>query len=254
MTYLRVASGYRPGGPNTGVPGVPPTYSPDTVVSYELGVKGQTQDHKLSFDAAVFQIDWKNIQLPDTDPLNNFTYFSNGGDARSRGVELSGAWNPWTGFTASANYTYTDATLTQDLPPATSTVTPLAGLSGDPLPYTAKNSGNLSLQQDFPISGSLSGYVGGNYSYVGQRWSAFRTNSPSAPAPRFTIPGYGLVDLQAGLVLDQGWRLSLFARNATNNRGVLDATTRNGTVPPMADFMQPRTIGFLVEYNFKQKR
>lgn len=254
MTYFRASSGYRPGAPNTGVPGVPPTYAPDTVVSYELGIKADVgADHRLSFDAAAFQIDWNHIQLPDTNPLNGLTYFSNGSEARSRGVELDATWRPWKGFTVSPNYTYTDAVLTENLPPPSSAVTPLAGLAGDPLPYTAKNAGNLFLQQDFVISGNLSAYVSGNYSYTGLRWSGFSTNSPAAPGPRFTLPGYGLLDLQAGFIWSENWRLNLFARNATDKRGIVDATSRNGTVAPLADFTQPRTIGFNVDYNFKQR-
>jgi iron complex outermembrane receptor protein len=255
MTYFRAASGYRPGGPNTGVPGVPPAYAPDKVVSYELGLKGYaTQDHKFSFDVAAFQIDWRNIQLLDTDPVSQFTYFSNGSAARSRGVELDATWTPWRGFTFSPNFTYTDAALTQNLPPPSSTVTPLAGLVGDQLPYTSKVAGNISLQQNFVLTGNLSAYVGGNYSYVGSRLSAFETNSPSAPGPRFALPGYGLLDMQGGLILAEDWRLNLYGRNLGDKRGVIAASNRNGTAQPTANFTQPRTIGFEVEYNFRAKK
>lgn len=252
MAYLRASSGYRPGGPNTGVPGVPPTYAPDKVTSYELGLKADlTKEHRISFDVAAFQIDWNNIQLPDTDPLNDFTYFSNGSAARSRGIELDFTWRPWTGLTVSPNFTYTDAVLTQNLPPPSAAVTPLAGLAGDPLPYTAKNAGNLLLQQDFVISRDLAAYASANYSYTGMRWSAFRTNSTDAPGPRFVLPGYGLLDLQGGFIWKDDWRLNIFARNVTDKRGIINATSRNGTVAPEAYFTQPLTVGFNVAYSFR---
>ena len=222
---------------------------------YELGLKGYaTADHSVSFDAAAFQIDWKNIQLLDTDPVSQFTYFSNGSAARSRGIELAGTWIPWRGLSISPNFTYTDAVLTQDLPAPTSAVTPLAGLAGDELPYTSKYSGNLNVQQNFNLTDMWSVYVGANYSYVGDRLSAFRTNSPSAPRPRFDLPGYGLFDMQAGLSWNEVWRLNLYGRNLGDKRGVIAATNRNGTAQPVVNFTQPRTIGFDVEYNFKQQR
>lgn len=254
MAYFRAASGYRPGGPNTGVPGVPLTYAPDTVRSYELGLKGDgLMRQTVRFDAALFEIDWNNIQLPDTDPINSFQFFTNGAGARSRGLELSGSWAPWKGFTVKPSFTYTDAVLTQSLPAPTAAATPLAGSSGDELPFTSKYTANLNLQQSFIVSDAVSGFVGLNYSYVGKRLSEFQTNSPSAPAPRFTLPSYGLVDLDAGLDWNDTWRLDLYAHNLGNVEGVVSGNNRNGTVQPVIEFTQPRTIGFNVEYNYGNK-
>lgn len=249
MAYFRAASGYRPGGPNTGVPGVPTSYAPDKVYSYELGLKGAPRNSGFSFDASLFDIEWKNIQLLDTDPISQFTYFTNGSAARSQGLELTGSWRPWRGFVINPTFTYTDARLTQSFPPPSATVTPLDGVSGAELPYTAKVSGDLNFQQNFPLTASVSGYLGADYSYVGQRMSAFRTNSPAAPGPRFAIPGYGLFELDAGLFWN-GWRLNLYGRNLGNVQGVVSATNRGGTAQPVAYFVQPRTIGLDIEYNF----
>lgn len=252
MAYFRAATGYRPGGPNTPLPGIPSTFAPDKVYSYELGVKGAPRGKNFSFDASIFDIEWKNIQLLDTDPVSQFTYFSNGSAARSQGLELAGGWRPWRGFTVNPTFTYTDARLSQNLPGPSATVTPLAGVSGDELPFTAKFTADLGVQQSFPLTSSLSGYVGADYSYVGRRMSAFRTNSPSAPGPRFALPGYGLLELQAGLYWNE-WRLNLYGRNLGNVLGVISATNRGGTAQPVADFVQPRTIGLDVEYNFEHR-
>lgn len=251
MAYFRAASGYRPGGPNTGVPGVPLTYAPDTVRSYELGLKGYTLTRQsLKFDADIFEIDWKNIQLPDTNPATSFVFFTNGSAARSRGLELSGSWAPWRGFTISPSFTYTDAILTQDLPAPTADSTPLAGNEGDELPFTSKYAGDLNLQQTFALSSAVSAFVGADYSYVGSRLSEFRTNSPAAPARRFTLPGYGLVNFDAGIDWNDAWRLDLYAHNLGNKEGIVDGTNRNGTAQPVVHFTQPRTIGFNIEYNY----
>ena len=39
MAYGRIATGYRPGGPNVALAGVPPTVNSDTLTSYEGGIK-----------------------------------------------------------------------------------------------------------------------------------------------------------------------------------------------------------------------
>ena len=68
MVYARLASGYRAGGPNA-VPGVPTQYNPDKTENYELGAKGDFLNHVLSFDASLYYIDWKDIQLNLINPL-----------------------------------------------------------------------------------------------------------------------------------------------------------------------------------------
>ncbi len=65
--YARVAKGFRPGGPNVIAPNAPPKY-PGTYrripsISWEAGVKAQSDDHRFSLDAAAFHITWKDIQL-----------------------------------------------------------------------------------------------------------------------------------------------------------------------------------------------
>jgi iron complex outermembrane recepter protein len=84
MVYARVASGYRPGGPNPTcvLYPVPCQYAPDKTRNYELGLKAQTQEHRLSFDASVYYIDWRNIQLQVAQADTEFTYFTNASKAR----------------------------------------------------------------------------------------------------------------------------------------------------------------------------
>jgi iron complex outermembrane recepter protein len=55
MAYARVATGYRPGGPNptSTVCGLPPHFNPDKTRNYEIGVKGDVLGRLLSFDASM---------------------------------------------------------------------------------------------------------------------------------------------------------------------------------------------------------
>ena len=135
--YVRIASGYQPGGPNISLPGVPPTVQADTLTNYEVGLKTQWPALRASFNVDAFFIDWQKIQvvtLSNTSPPVG--YLANGGTAKSEGVEAEGSFNPATGLTLGGTFAYIDARFTQDIPL-------LQYRSGDPLPQTPRFSGSV---------------------------------------------------------------------------------------------------------------
>jgi len=249
MVYGRIATGYRPGGPNTSVAPVE-TYKSDSVTNYELGLKGYIFDRLLSIDVSAFQIDWDDIQLQNTAVPSNFTYFTNASKARSRGIEAAMTVKPWEGFVLDANATVLDAKLVRDIP-GVAGATVLNGKAGDRLPYSARFTANLSVQQDFRLSDETTVFLGGNLSYVGQRYSEFTSTSAGALRPRISMPSYSVVDLRFGASFDKaGVQINAYVRNLFDERGVITATNRNGVVVPNAVFLQPTTYGFTVAKSF----
>ena len=230
MTYVRLASGYRAGGPNvtTGAGSAPAAYDPDDSRDYELGMKGGFLHNMLTVDASVYYIDWKDIQLALRDPVTLQSYTDNASAARSKGVELTIEFNPAYGLTIAAWGAYNDAALTKAFP-STSTV---RGMPGDRLPFGSKRSGNLSVRQEFPVAARVTGVVSGTAAYVGDRVGRF-----SAGARDF-FPSYTRFDLNAGLRFEN-WTASLFANNVADKRGVL----ASGLAPGTKVYIQPRTIG-----------
>jgi iron complex outermembrane recepter protein len=247
MVYGRIATGYRPGGANVGaLSTMPATYGADRDTDYEIGFKGNVVPHLLTVEAALFQVDWRNIQLQDTD-VSNLTFTTNGGKARSRGVELNAHATPWHGMALDGAGTYTDAVLTQTLP-TISTATVLLGSAGDRLPNSAKFSATLSAQQDFDLSDRLGAFAGVTYSYVGDRMSAFITQGNTRP--RFALPAYATVDLRAGFTWDKVWKINAYARNIFNSRGLVSATNRNGATTTYATYILPTNYGVSVSRKF----
>ena len=243
MAYIRVASGFRPGGPNVGVPpglGAPVSFGPDKLTSYELGFKSTLLDRRMSFDADVFYINWSQIQLTST--AGGFSFLGNGGKAKSQGVEASWKYTPVGGLVLSANTSYTDAELTANTPPG------LYGYSGDRLPWVPKWNATVGLDYDFPLGGGWSGSAGASYNYVGQR----ETDFLSVPGPRLTAPGYHGVDLHTGAYVGP-WTFQAYVKNLTNQRGITSLTSE--TVDPQgspfaASYVPPRTVGVNVTYDF----
>ena len=243
MAYARVASGFRPGGANVGVPpglGAPTSFKPDKLTSYEFGFKSTLLDRRMVFDADVFYIDWSQIQLAST--AGGFSFLGNGGKAKSQGVEANWKYEPVHGLVLSANASWTDATLTADTPAG------LYGYNGDRLPWVPKWNANAGVDYDFPLGNGWSGFVGGSYRYVGARMTDFL----SAPGPRFSAPAYHGVDLHAGAYVGD-WTIRAYVKNVTNAHGITalsSETTDPRGAPFAASYVPPRTFGVTVGLDF----
>jgi len=248
MIYARVATGYRPGGPNEQGSAilVPRSYSPDTTRNYEIGVKSEVLNHSLLLDASVYYIQWHDIQLQLINPINGLFYYANGSEAKSQGVELSAQARPLTGLSITGWVAWNDARLTEDMPAASS----VFGASGDRLPYSEPFSGNVSMEQRFPLTALVrgaTGFVGGDVSYVPNRLGQF-ASVYLFPPERQDLPAYTKVDLRAGIDYDT-WTVNLYVNNVADKRGVLDSGL--DLIPSNAFiYIQPRTVGLTVSKTF----
>ncbi len=239
--YARVAKGYRPGGPNAVSPlapeGVPRQFGPDTTTNYELGVKTETNDRLLTFEASAFLIDWKDIQL--LAQVEGFGVNTNGGSARSKGVEVTVGVNPNRNLSLFANGSYVDAYLTKDAPII------VGGVKGDPLPYNPKWQWTLGGEYEHPLSDSLTARGGISWHYTGRRFSDF-----DATSGQRKLDSFGQVDAHAGLEFGR-YRLDAFVRNLTDARGIVNLGffgDLNGNLA--ASVIRPRTVG--VSFSVRQ--
>lgn len=245
MAYLRVASGYRPGGANSVLPGVPATYGPDKTVNYEVGFKGSYLDHRMQLQTALFYIDWSNIQLQT---VNEFEegYNVNGNKAKSEGAQFTGQYLIGHGLSAALNVVYADAALKQAGPASS------GALAGAPLPYSNKWGGNFTLEERFPVSAQWTGSAQMIYDYFGDRYADFNSTAVlSQFKPQLFLPSYSTVDLLAGL--DNGrYSVNLFLRNLTNKRGINSISYLGGGVAAdrSAELINPRTIGLSLAARF----
>jgi iron complex outermembrane recepter protein len=245
MVYARVATGYRPGGPNAQPVAPPPElhipveYGSDKTINYELGVRSTQLDGRLSIDVAAFHVDWKNIQLLET--INNFSINTNGGEARSQGVEWTFAYVPVHGLTLSWVGAYTDAKLTSPAPEVN-------GNSGDPLPYAPKWSTSLDGEYDWDLSATFKGFIGAAGSYVGGRSTDFQS-SPTADG-QVELPSYNTWDARIGFYTAR-YRTTLYAKNLGDSRGI-SSYVANAAPGPAGELtiIQPRTVGVTLNVKF----
>lgn len=237
MTYVRVATGYQPGGPNLSLPGVPSTFKSDTLTNYEVGLKSQALEDRVLFDADVFDIEWRDIQLL-TSPAG-ISYGANGGTARSRGFEANSAVLPAAGWRIEATLSYVDAILTEDAPA-------ISGLSGDRLPNIPKLSGSVRVSYDREFLDDWSAGAGAGLRSEDRRYSDVN-NAVDSRALR----GFTAVDLDAS-VSHGAYTVRIYARNVTDKRAYLTYNPlfnqATGSITQFeAAVVQPRTLGVAVD-------
>jgi iron complex outermembrane receptor protein len=250
MAYVRVASGYRPGGPNALPPitpvGVARTYQSDSTVNYELGVKSIQLGQRLSLDLDAFLIQWKRIQLFEY--VDNFGINANGGTATSKGFEWTLGLSPLKGLNFRLTGSYVDAYLTADAPAA-------GGVNGDPLPYAPKLSNSLDASYTWSAFGNFDAIVGATWSYIGSHYNDFSAVPAISggaiafePVPRVEMGGYNTLNVRAGL--DNGrWSFTLYCKNLADTHGL---TYYESTTTPnfggMITMQEPRTIGATIDF------
>ncbi len=237
--YTRIASGYRPGGPNGLLPNtsaaIKPTFTSDSLWSYELGYKGLLLDRTLQVEGALYDIEWSDILQPIND--NGFGFFTNAGKARISGAELSLGWLPSTSWRVDGSLSLIDARLRTD-------ASGLGGKAGDRIPSTPKASAALAATRNFEIGGNAA-YAGMNVRYISERNAGF---PGSASLPNFAMPSYTVLGLQAGIDY-QRFSFAAYVRNLANERGITGVAFTTLTAAK-AVVVEPRTIGVSASATF----
>jgi iron complex outermembrane recepter protein len=246
--YGRAASGFRQGGINNAAfaanfgTEIPAGFGPDEVWNYEVGVKGYAFDNMLTFEAAVFHIDWKDQQVPAVSANGAFTFTTNAGKSVVNGAELEATLRPLAGLTFTTGLTYTDSHLTEDQPP-TSGDESAPGQEGDRLPYVSKWGWTGTAEYEWPAFGEWTGYARANASYKSKAYTAFNTDNPF-----YRETGdYVLADLAAGIRTEK-LDIGLMVRNITDKAAQVSVEV----IPDgyRVFTVRPRTIGITVRAAF----
>ena len=239
-TYARVSTGYRPGGPQSSpaATATSPTFAPDTVTNYELGVKSSSLGGRLAFDAAVYHIDWKNVQLNST--LNGILFVGNAGKTTVGGFEVQGTYTDPSGLSVGGSFGFNDAKLKEI---GTTTAASVGAVAGDRLPGSPKLTGALYGGYRFAVFGDAQANVGATLRYQGDKHAAY--SAPINTNPDYLIPAYTTLDLRAGVQWSR-YNVRLGIDNVTDKNGVSGyLTTRvlasQNTIPSQAYLIRPRT-------------
>ncbi|MDT9600594.1 TonB-dependent receptor [Sphingosinicella rhizophila] len=234
--FLRAASSFRPGGPQPSSlppPGAQTQINPDTVWNYEAGIKADFLDRKLSIQASVYHIDWKDIQLYTI--FANQIVLANAGAAKVDGFELQAVARPTRLLSIGGNVGYTHARITEIDPGVSAYV---GAFAGDPMPRTPRWTGSATVDQIIPIGDDLEGQLGATARLQSHTFTSYPS---SVTSPNVRLPGITTFDLRAS-VRYQRYQLQVRAENLFNEKGIISYNPGGGTVPASASLIRPRSF------------
>ena len=189
---------------------------PEIVDHFEVGFKSQWFDNRLTFNTAAFFTEIRDYQNNITD--NSLTplrlYLSNVGKVRSKGIEAELRVVPTKGLSLRGQGTWNIAEYTsyknaqcpyEKRAPGVSVT---CDLSGQQLPVAPKYAVSAGGDYSVPLSESLEGFVGADYSYR----SSYTTSTNNSRYSR--IDRVDLVNGRVGLKAADGrWAFTVWSNN-----------------------------------------
>lgn len=284
MLYATYAKGYRPGGANNPIPfaacptdfanfGIaanPPTFSSDTVKSFEVGAKNNF-NNRVRLASSVYYIKWDNIQQLIVPPVCQISFISNTGRAVAKGADLQADFVVTSGLSAELAVGYTSARYTEDFrfsPPCPGG-TPAPGCAADARPLVTDGAAIVGASSETgggQPTAPFTAAAGVEYRFnVFARESFLRADaeyearakwttpgqdpgSSQFDAANFVLPATTFISVRGGMQLG-AWSVAGFVDNLTNSHRLTDF---NNTINPLVtgvnrlerDFaFRPRTFG-----------
>ena len=287
FVYYTWSQGFRPGAFNrnfgcyipdtsTGVKQYcsPLPYESDKLTNNELGWKTEFFNRRLQWNGAIYQEDWKNVQVSFFQPglLGNVGFNANGPDYRIRGIETSFIAVLTEGLTAQGGASWNSSEQTNSPylianNPALLNNPATAGEYGQPLvnivnPYGKPGSPsansppfqfNARLRYQW-VMNALNMFAQAGVVHTTHSFTQSGANPPLSASGvvntnqlRFETPGYTQYDASFGFAKD-AWNVELYGQNISN---VITSTyTSTAQFALQEEITRPRVLGIKVGYKF----
>ncbi len=284
LLYYTWSQGFRPGGFNRSfgcyIPGVndtplycsPSSFTSDNLTNNELGWKTEFFGHRLRWNGAVYQEDWKNVQVNFFDPgvLGNVGFGANGPTFRVKGLETSVIAVLAPGLTAQGGASWNQseqtnspyliannpalladpATAAQYGQPILSVQNPYGPL-GSPSANSPPVQFNFRVRYEWAVN-SYNAFAQAGVTHTGHSFTQSGANpsisvgdNVSTTLLRFENPAFSRYDLSFGVAKD-AWSVTVNVENLTNEiQSVFTSTTQ---FVPAETITRPRVIGLRIGY------
>lgn len=275
LVYANVSRGFKAGGFNTQslasqpgsatVVGEAQSFQPETLTSYEAGIKSRFLNNKLQINVEGYYWDYANHQEPrlsatDTGALN--LVYLNAGKSRIYGFDTTILARPWHGGTINASVSYANSryddfvdrvptafanpagtACRSSLDPAAPGYT-LIDCSGFPIARTPKWTGGAGISQSMPV-GTAQLVVASDFTYASSRFLSTEFVPIEKANP------YAIINASATLNLAGGkWALTGFVRNINNGRAYTFNYVNSFAGIYSANIGSPRTYGARMDFHF----
>lgn len=232
MVYASIARGVKTGGINTAPSGVElteeeRTFGTDANWTYEIGTKNTFLNGRATLNAAIFYIDWSDLQLqitPENGTVTTPGIVDNIGSATSKGVEIEALFEVVEGITLNAGLAYVDASYGEG---AISQRVVRGDFCGDGLQCSADgdiNGNSLQRTSDFQwnVGIAADGAITDTMDYFGRVDVAGQSEQFVSEINVATIQPRTLVNARIGIRGDM-WSASIYAKNLLNEEYVSNA-------------------------------
>lgn len=220
MTYASIAKGYRMGGYFLLTPpGHDEKYDPETMISYEVGLKSQFEN--LTFNTSAFYMDISDKQVVTN--ITHLSYIDNAAKATSKGFEIEANYEILNGLSVFGNFGYADSKL-DDFKDA------LGDYSGNQVPFASKYTYALGVTYRH----------GSGFFITANAKSLSKFYSDKANLDK--TDGYTLFDAKIGYE-SENFDIYLYGTNLTDEDGGYNDA-------PLRLLSSPREIGLSFTYRF----
>jgi len=212
--YATVAKGFKSGGVQVAPVSDLETYDPEELWNYEIGYKADLLDRTLRINAAIFYMDWTDLQaafqesgVDDDGEFFIFGGIDNADSAESYGAELSITSAPVAGLVMNLNLGYLKAEFEE--------FTALIDgedrvLDGRTIPNSPEWTVSADAEYSFPISNGLDAFVRGEYIYR----DSLRSTVAALIQEGFPweVPSYDIFNLRLG-VQHENYSVTAYVEN-----------------------------------------
>jgi iron complex outermembrane receptor protein len=217
--YVTVTKGYKGFQAQAATTTTPALTIPSEIpVAYEIGLKGETFEHRLRLDMDLFDEHVQNYQgqVCSLNPVGVLVCIPNSFDVDTKGLELNLEGRLLPQWTINGGFIYDIAEYPNsyqgenpnNLTGSAASLLPMGGLQLVGVPKE-----KLTISSDYTVPmGAVGWYLGGDAVYRSD------TRLGYSPDPRFVYPAHWEVGLRTGIrSMDGRWGVSAFARDINNS-------------------------------------
>lgn len=256
-TYAAVSTGFRPPIVNARA-GVVSTLDPtdivipygatsDELINYEIGIKGRWFNGRLFADAALYLIDWNDIQVQANRVSDSVQFATNIGGATSKGLEASLTALPADGWTVALTGSWNKAEV-DDL---TASEAAISGAVMGARLAGPEFSGSLRVNYEWQPAAGVTGNASMAVSHVGSFPNAF-PNTPGRPL--IPLPTYDDTDsytvVNANLAFAfEAFTVAGYVENLFDDKSI-NYIHPEAFIDGRYGRQRPRTVGVRIGYEY----
>ncbi|MGN6124689.1 MAG: TonB-dependent receptor, partial [Sphingomonas oligoaromativorans] len=246
LAYASASTGYKGAGLNLNSSvstGTPLVLKPEKVHNYEIGLKQQLFDKRLTLDLSAYWTILNGLQA-NIYPLNGAkSYLANVGKVRARGIEADASWDVTRELTLTVNGAFNDARYTAyHNAPCPVGVSGSCDLTGSRVYQSPKWTANAIAEYRFDAGHGIAPYAIARYAYRSNMYGTVDDG------PYGRIPGYGLASFRVGATFGDGrydasaWIDNAFDKTYYQSLGA-SSIVGGGTFAYGGQLGTPRTAG-----------